>query len=94
MMASRDTSGEIITEQNFTRSAGMQLALYALYALIALGVLAYLLSLSIGRGGVVSDSAINVENNSITITLREEPPQLDSGRATDAASFVVIAHTM
>jgi len=85
----------ILTEQNFTRSAGRQLALYALYALLALVALVYLLSLVMGEAsGNVTGSAIDVDNNSITITLREEPPQLDSGRATDAASFVVLAHTM
>jgi oligopeptide transport system substrate-binding protein len=93
-MAARDETSEFTVEQNFAQSAGRQLARYALYALIALGVLVYLLSLSGAGSGAGTGSAINAETNSITITLREEPPQLDSGRATDAASFVVIAHTM
>jgi oligopeptide transport system substrate-binding protein len=93
-MASRSETSEFTVEQKFTQSAGRQLALYAVYALVALGVLVYLLSLSSAGSGAGTGSAINPETNSITITLREEPPQLDSGRATDAASFVVIAHTM
>jgi oligopeptide transport system substrate-binding protein len=44
--------------------------------------------------GGASGGAIDVENNSITITLRQEPPQLDAGRSTDASSFVVLAHVM
>jgi len=83
-----------LTEQAFARSAGRQLALYALYALVGVAAVVYLLSLLAGGSSGYSGAAIDVENNAITISLREEPPQLDSGRATDAASFVVIAHTM
>ena len=43
-------------------------------------------------GSNSTGQAIDVENNSVTITLREEPPQLDQGRSTDASSFVVLAH--
>ncbi len=93
-MSSRSEIGGYSVERKFTRSAGRQLAVFAGYALVALGLLVYLLSLSSGGSGAGTGSAINPETNSITITLREEPPQLDSGRATDAASFVVLAHTM
>ena len=86
--------GGLVAEQKFTQSAGKQLALYALYALIALGVLVYLLSLSGGGSGAATGSAIDVGNNSITIAVREEPPQLDSGRATDTSSSTVLHHTM
>lgn len=77
----------------FTRSAGKQLAIYALYALLALTVLIFALSFAAGKtGGDSTGLAVDVENNSITIALREEPPQLDPGRSTDASSFVVLAH--
>jgi len=87
-------SDGLLAEQSFTQSAGKQLALYALYALITLGVLVYLLSLIVGRSGAATGGAIDVENNSITVAMREEPPQLDSGRATDTSSGSVLHHTM
>lgn len=80
-------------DESFTRSAGKQLAVYALYALLILSAIIYLLSLAAGRtGGNGGDMAIDVENNAITIALREEPPQLDPGRSTDASSGIVLAH--
>ena len=79
----------------FASSAGKQLGLYALYAFLGLSVLIYVLSVAAGNsGGIVSGGAIDVERNSITIVLSEEPPQLDSTRSTDAVSFVVLAHTI
>ena len=54
-----------------------------------------LLSFAVGgTGGGAGGGAIDSDNNSITITLRQEPPQLDSGRSTDAASFSVLGHVM
>ena len=45
--------------------------------------------------GTATDvSAVDVESNSISILLREEPPQLDSSRATDAVSGMVLGHVM
>jgi len=85
----------ITTDDSFTSSAGKQLGLYTLYALLGLVAIIYMLSVAAGNtGSNVSGGAVNVERNSITITLREEPPQLDAGRATDASSFVVLAHVM
>jgi oligopeptide transport system substrate-binding protein len=79
----------------FTHSAAKQLGVYAIFTIIGLTVLMYLLSLAAGNiNGGSGISGINVEENSITITLGQEPPQLDSGRATDAASFSVLAHAM
>jgi len=91
-----DTSSVVIdTDESFTRSAGKQLALYAFYAIAALA--AVMLMLSVAAGGVGSTTAgnaIDVDNNAITIVLREEPPQMDAARATDAVSHVVLAHVM
>ncbi len=39
-------------------------------------------------------SAVDSSNNSVSIMLREEPPQLDSSRATDAVSGMVLGHVM
>ena len=97
MQETRDTEAVTIMDGdgNFASSAGKQLGLYALYAFLGLSVLIYVLSVAAGNsGGVVSGGAIDVERNSITIVLSEEPPQLDSTRSTDAVSFVVLAHTM
>ena len=88
-------SQPIKTEDNFVRTAGKQLALYAVYAIAALAALLYLLSMAAGSTGATGTSggAVNPETNSVTIYLREEPPQLDSTRATDASSYVVLGHT-
>ena len=78
---------------NFTRSAGKQLAVYALYAVVTLAAVVYLLAIAAGHtGSNGADMGINVANNSITIALREEPPQLDTGRSTDGASIIVLSH--
>ena len=45
-------------------------------------------------GAVTDVSAVDVESNSISILIREEPPQLDSSRATDAISGMVLGHVM
>jgi oligopeptide transport system substrate-binding protein len=79
-------------EEAFTRSAGKQLGLYAVYAVAGLAFLIYLLATV--TGGSSAGGGVNVERNSITITLRQEPPQMDSTRATDASSFSVLAHVM
>ena len=78
----------------FTQSAGRQLAAYALAAVAVLAGIMTLLSLAIGDAGGTGGGAVDFENNSITITLRQEPPQLDAGRSTDAASFSVLGHVM
>ena len=45
--------------------------------------------------GTATDvSAVDVESNSISILISEEPPQLDSSRATDAVSGMVLGHVM
>jgi len=90
-----DTNTIIDSDQSFARSAGKQLAVYALYAVLLMAVVIYLLGkFGESAAGGASGGAIDVENNSITITLRQEPPQLDAGRSTDASSFVVLAHVM
>lgn len=39
-------------------------------------------------------SGIDVKNNSVSIIIREEPPQLNSSRATDSISGMVLGHVM
>ncbi len=45
-------------------------------------------------GASASVSAVDEENNSVSIIIREEPPQLDSSRATDSVSGMVLGHVM
>ena len=72
------TAKPVLGDDHFTHSAGKQLGLYALAALGVLGGLMALLSFAVGgTGGGAGGGAIDSENNSITITLRQEPPQLD-----------------
>lgn len=82
-------------DDKFVRSAGGQLAKFTLYAMAGLALVIFLLSVLAGEAGsTTSGNAIDFENNAITIALREEPPQLDANRATDASSNVVLAHVM
>ena len=80
---------------NYAGSAAKQLGVYAVYLAVAMALIVYILAFFAGTSGAsINGGAINEERNSITIALSEEPPQLDSTRATDASSFIVIAHTM
>lgn len=89
-------SQPVKTEDSFVRSAGKQLALYAVYAVAAISALLYLLSVAAGSTGSTgaAGGAVDPASNSITISLLDEPPQLDSARSTDAVSNVVLGHTM
>lgn len=82
-------------DDGFTRSAGKQLLIYAAYIIAGLTVVIYFLSIAAGNaGGGAGIAGVNVAENSITITLRQEPPQLDASRATDASSSTVLSHVM
>lgn len=87
----------ITSDDSFTRSAGRQLARYAFIAVAVLVALMYFLNFvagltSTGAGGAAG--AVDVENNEISIYLREEPPQMNSMLATDAVSGMVLGHVM
>ena len=80
---------------SLSRSAGLQLLVYAGYGLLAIVALFYLLSIAASQvGGGAGGGAINRSANAITIALRQEPPQLDHTRASDSVSFTVLTHTM
>ena len=83
-------------EESFTRSAGKQLAVFALFAVVGLAALMWLLNLlaSLTASVTGSSTAVDAADNTISIHLREEPPQLDTTLLTDAVSGVVIAHVM
>jgi len=88
-------SDQLSTYDSFASEAGRQLGLYAVFAIFLLGIVIYGLSFVVTlTGGGVSGNAIDFENNSITISVAYDPPQLDSMRATDASSFLVLAHVL
>ncbi len=84
------------SEESFNRSAGKQLAIYAVAAVAVLALLMWLLNLlaSLTASVTGSSTAVDAANNAITIRLTEEPPQLDTTLLTDAVSGIVIAHVM
>ncbi|MCZ6659504.1 MAG: peptide ABC transporter substrate-binding protein, partial [Gammaproteobacteria bacterium] len=90
------TTGITTTEDSFNKSAIKQLAVYALVALLGLAGLMWVLNLAANLTGSSSgsDSAVDVANNTITVMLREEPPQLNSTLSTDMVSGVVLGHVM
>ena len=83
-------------EDNFIRSAGAQLLLFAAVAVIGVALLMFVLDRLAGLVGsnAESVSAVDVERNRITISLADEPPQLDSGMGADSISGMVLGHVM
>jgi len=84
-------------DDSFTRSAGRQLALYGGAAVAILVILMFTLDFIAGltsASGGGTAGAVDVENQEITVYLREEPPQLNSMLATDAVSGMVLGHVM
>lgn len=87
----------ITTDESFTRSAGKQLAIYAVVAVVVITVLMVALDFIAGltsSGANGAAGAVDVENNEISIYLRDEPPQLNSTQATDSISIMVLGHLM
>lgn len=77
-------------------SPNRQLAQFFLLAFTGVAILMLALhyagsALSGSNGDV---SAVDEDANSISIIIREEPPQLNSSRATDAISGMVLGHVM
>ena len=54
--------------------------------------LVVLLLMQLAIGTAADSTAVNVEAQSITIALSQEPPNLNSLRATDLLSFFVLGH--
>ena len=81
---------------NTIPGSGWQLLRYAGIGIVSfvllLSFLGYLTSLSDSRS--VSTGAVDVATNTITLALTEEPPQLDSTRATDQVSGMLLGHVM
>ena len=79
---------------SFSKSAGRQLLIYAFLSIAGIGALMVTLSWASSLTGASAGSQIGVdpELNMITLTLREEPPQLNSTLQTDQVSGMVIGH--
>ncbi|MGA0840915.1 MAG: peptide ABC transporter substrate-binding protein, partial [Pseudomonadales bacterium] len=78
------------------RAALKQIGLLAALALAVVVALMYLLAWaadSTGTGAAVKP-AVDAESRTITLLLREEPPQLNSTLATDQISSLVLGHVM
>jgi oligopeptide transport system substrate-binding protein len=85
------------SDERLLSAAGRQLAAFALMAIAFLVVLMFLLNWLAGltsSSAGMSRLAVDVENNSINVFLREEPPQMDTMRSTDAISGLVLGHVM
>jgi len=89
---------DVITDSgdSFTRTAGRQLALLALFGVLAFIVLAMLLGWlsKLTTGGGSLSEAVDPLTGTITLSMASEPPQLDSTRATDQVSGFVLGHVM
>ncbi len=83
-------------EPSFTQSAARQLLMLAAGAVVALVALMWLLQAlaSLVGSSTTAANAVDVQNNSITIAISTEPPQLNSTLATDASSGMILGHVM
>lgn len=78
-------------------AAGRQLIVFTLVSLLAVAVLMFALNWLAGltssaAGG--SRAAVDIETNTITTYLRDEPPQMNSMIATDSVSGMILNHVM
>ena len=89
---------DVITDSgdSFTRTALRQLALLALFGVLAFIALAMLLGWlsKLTSGGDSLSEAVDPLTGTITLAMASEPPQLDSTRATDQVSGFVLGHVM
>jgi oligopeptide transport system substrate-binding protein len=86
----------IDSEDSFAKSAARQLLIYGVGAVFVIGILMMGLQglASIVGSGTTTADAIDIENQSITIAIRTEPPQLNTTLATDSSSGMILAHVM
>jgi len=82
------------TDDSFTRSAGRQLLLLFLAATGGIAILMAVLSWASSLVGSATGSqhAVDAASSTVTLFLREEPPQLDSSLSTDQVSGMVLGH--
>lgn len=84
------------TASELNRAATFQLLIFVLLSIGAIVALMFLLNWAAQSTGSSSSDvkAIDVANRSISVILLQEPPQLDSSRATDTTSGQVLGHVM
>jgi oligopeptide transport system substrate-binding protein len=84
------------TEDSFARSAGKQLLIFGVLAVVLLGGLMWALQVlaSMVGSSTASASALDAATGTITLAIKEEPPQLNSTVATDASSGMILGHVM
>jgi oligopeptide transport system substrate-binding protein len=84
------------SEESFARAAGRQILVYAVGAIVTIGLLMWGLQglASMVGSGTIAGKAVDLENQSITIAIRTEPPQLNTTLATDSISGMVLGHVM
>ena len=84
------------SDASFAATAGRQLLSFGLMAVLFVAALMWGLQVlaSLVGSSTVAAKAVDVENNSISIAIREEPPQLDSTGATDSSSIMILGHVM
>lgn len=86
----------IVDESSFVRAAGRQLIIYGLITLFGFTAIMFMLDAMASLVGTDTGSsrAIDAEKSTITLLLKEEPPQLDSTKATDQVSGQILGHVM
>jgi len=84
------------SEASFAESAGRQLFIYGLGAIAIVIMLMWGLQVlaSLVGTNTTTAKAIDIENQSIAVAIRTEPPQLNSTLATDSSSGMVLGHVM
>ncbi len=84
------------SEDSFTSAAGKQLLIFAALAIGGIALLMMALSWATSLTGSSSggNNAVDVASNTITVFLREEPPQLNSSLSTDQVSGSVLGHVI
>ncbi|MCB1685734.1 MAG: peptide ABC transporter substrate-binding protein [Pseudomonadales bacterium] len=95
-MATSPGADPAVSEDAFNRAAGRQLLLFAALAIGGIALLMLGLSWASSLTGSASGNADAADPRTSTVTafLREEPPQLDSSRATDQVSGMVLGHVI
>jgi oligopeptide transport system substrate-binding protein len=80
----------------FAKSAGRQLIVFFLAATAMVVVTMFALQglASMVGSSTAAANAIDLERNSISIAIREEPPQLDNSISTDTSSGMIFGHVM
>jgi oligopeptide transport system substrate-binding protein len=85
--AKDDSISHVAVRQVLWLGAGATLAFIMLMVALAWAS-------SVTGGGATAHRAVDFETKTITSVLSQEPPQLDSTRATDQVSFFILGHTL